>query len=304
MVGVDHAARHSSDLPQSMSAIVIGASGQVGRNLLDALRVTGREVYGTSWRHPSPDLLTLDLRDAKAVEACVRRLRVNVVYLSAALSNVDRCEAHPDESNAINVAPVKGLASMGVRIVFFSSDYVFAGASGPYCESDEVQPLSVYGKHKVLAERELPDDALVVRTTVVYGADPQRMNFVCRLVDGLRASKPFHVPVDQVGSPTYASNLAQAVVYLEHHGACGTYNVSGPTRVSRYEFAQEVARVFRLDGNLVRPTTTAEIGQVAPRPLNAGLVSKKAQSLLPFALLDYRAGVRRFYEETVAADGL
>jgi dTDP-4-dehydrorhamnose reductase len=139
---------------------------------------------------------------------------------------------------------------------------------------------------------------------VVYGADPQRKNFVCRLVDTLRSFKPLHVPDDQVGSPTYASNLAQAVVYLEQHGACGTYNVSGPVRVSRYEFAQEVARVFGLDGDFVRPTTTAAVGQVAPRPLNAGLVSKKAQALLPFALLDYRAGLRRFYEETAATDDL
>lgn len=283
-----------------MRALVVGASGQVGGQLMATLRSAGCDVQGTYWRHPSPGLAPLDVRDSEAVEECVRRTRADVVFLAAALSNVDYCERHPDESHAINVTPAQCLARAGVRVVYFSSDYVFAGDAGPYSESDPVRPLSVYGRHKLSAEEALPSDALIVRTTVVYGSEPQRKNFIYRLVDTLRAGKSITAPTDQLGSPTYAPNLAEAVVHLERTGLSGVFNVSGPERASRYAFAREAAAVFGLDADLVRPTTTSVLGQVAPRPLNAGLMTDKARGVLPFPLTDYHVGLRLFREAMAA----
>jgi len=279
-----------------MKALVIGASGLVGSHLLAALKEAGDPATGTYHAMAAPGLGPLDVRDAAAVTACFAADRPEVVYLPASLTHVDFCETHERESHAVNVGGVlnviRAAAAAGARIVYFSSDYVFAGDAGPYREGDPVSPLGVYARHKVEAERALPESALIVRTTVVYGYEAQRKNFVYRLRRVLSEGGEIKVPSDQVNSPTYAPNLAQASVALASTGKRGIYNVAGPVRANRYEFALEAARVFGLDPTRIRPVSTAELGQDARRPLDAGLVPDKAQHELAFPLIDYRAGLR------------
>ena len=277
-----------------MTALVIGASGLVGGALLDALNVAGSEAVGTYARHARPGLVPLDVRDAGAVRALADRTGAEVIYVPASLTNVDYCETHPEESYAINVDGVRHVAETGRRIVYFSSDYVFAGDRGPYRESDPVHPLCVYGEHKLRAEQALPAPALILRTTVVYGPEWQGKNFIYRLCSTLREGNRLRVPSDQVGSPTYAPNLARAAVALEQAGCTGIYHVAGPERVSRYEFARAAARVFGIDARLIDPIATADLRQAAPRPLDAGLISNKAAALLPFPLVGYRDGLQLF----------
>jgi dTDP-4-dehydrorhamnose reductase len=267
---------------------------------LVALRRSGHDAYGTYQRYAIPGLLPVDIRSRAAVGALVERLRPQVVLLPAALTHVDRCETHPEESIAVNVAPARCLAETGLRLVFFSSDYVFAGDAGPYRETDVAAPANVYGRHKLLAEEALPTDALIARTTVVYGVEAQQKNFVYRLLSTLGAGNTLDVPIDQIGSPTYAPNLADAAVHLIDAGARGIYHIAGPDRVDRYEFARAAARVFGLDEGLLRPVETRDLGQPARRPLDAGLVSDKAQALLPFPLIGYEEGLRRM-RETLAS---
>jgi dTDP-4-dehydrorhamnose reductase len=284
-----------------MTTLVIGASGLVGSHLVDSLRRDGEEVVGTSLRHPAAGQLSLDLRDGAAVKRCVESCRPETIYLPASLTHVDYCETHPEESLATNVTGVRHLVSAavawGARIVYFSSDYVFSGDAGPYSESDPVAPLSVYGRHKVLAEQSLTPDSLIVRTTVVYGREEQAKNFVYRLRGLLAAGREILVPGDQVGNPTYAPNLARAAAALARAGATGIYHVAGRERLSRYEFALEVARVFSLPADPIRPVATAELHQPAPRPLSAGMKVEKAQAELPFPLIGCREGLTLLREE-------
>jgi len=279
-----------------MTALVIGAGGMIGCHLMQALAEVGQEAQGTYWKHQIPQLAPLDICDSNAVQACVQQIVPNVIYLTAALSNVDYCETHPDESFHITVEGTRNVAATGIRLVYFSSDYVFDGEAGPYYETDCAHPLNVYGRHKLLAEQSLPPNALIIRTTVVYGAERQGKNFVCRLRQVLAGGQELHVPIDQIGSPTYAPNLARAVVALEQKEKCGLYNVVGPQRASRYEFALEAARAFGLDPDLIKPVNTQEMKQTAPRPLNAGLTPDKAQRELPFELVDYYAGLKHLAE--------
>ncbi len=279
-----------------MKTLVIGASGLVGSHLLAALKDAGDSAAGTYHSTPAPGLEPLDVRDEAAVVACIQAARPDVVYLPASLTHVDYCESHESESFASNVAGVRHVAqaaaAAGSRMVYFSSEYVFAGDAGPYRETDPVKPLSVYARHKVEAEQSLPGNALIIRTTVVYGYESQRKNFVYRLRRVLGEGGELPAPIDQVSSPTYAPNLARACVTLAKKGASGIYHVAGPVRANRYEFATETARVFGLDPARVRPVTTADLHQPAKRPLDAGLVTDKAQRELTFPLIDYRAGLR------------
>jgi dTDP-4-dehydrorhamnose reductase len=284
-----------------MTTLVIGASGLVGSHLVDCLGRDGEDVVGTYLHHPAAGQLHLDLRDGAAVRRCVESCRPQIIYVPASLTHVDYCETHPDDSLATNVTGVRHLVSAAAaqraRIVYFSSDYVFTGDAGPYSEGDPVGPLSVYGRHKVLAEQSLPPDSLIVRTTVVYGLEEQAKNFVYRLRGLLGEGREILVPADQVGNPTYAPNLARAAAALARSGATGIYHVAGRDRLSRYEFALEVARVFSLSGDPIRPIATAELHQPAPRPLSAGMKLDKAQAQLPFPLIGCREGLTLLREE-------
>jgi dTDP-4-dehydrorhamnose reductase len=277
--------------------LVIGGSGQVGEHLLRAL---GSDGVGTYFENAVPGLEHLDARDERAVARLLRAVRPEAVYLPASEPNVDLCEREPEATASMNVGIAESVsraaAGIGARLVFFSTDYVFDGAAGPYAEDDEPNPLSEYGRQKLAGERwalETPG-ALVVRTAVVYGWERQRKNFVVRLIEADRnGGAQWRVPVDQIGSPTYAPNLAAAVVELAHAGAAGIYHVAGPEPASRYEFAMEATRVFQLDNVEVEPVETTELAQDALRPLSAALYVDKAQAALTATtLLAYPAGLR------------
>jgi len=279
--------------------LVIGASGQVGEHLLHTLHARGLNATGTYFSHAVPDMEALDVRDAAKVLGLLKRVQPQVVYLPASLTNVDWCETNPAEGYAINVRGVHHVVQaaneIGARLVYFSSDYVFDGGDGPYREEAPVNPLCEYGRQKVMAEHAVAlhaREALIVRTTVVYGWERQGKNFIQRLCDTLRAGQTIRAPVDQIGSPTYAPDLASAAVELAQAGAHGVYHVVGSELADRYEFACEAARVFELDGRLIQAVKTDELKQTASRPLRAGMCIDKVSARLGRPLLSYRDGLR------------
>ena len=279
--------------------LIIGASGQVGEHLFRAARDAGFEASGTHHSRPVPGMQWLDICDQTEVQSLILKLPPAVVYLPASLSNVDYCELHPEEGYATNVVGVRNIVKtvndVGAKLVYFSSDYVFDGKNGPYYEDDPANPICEYGRQKLISEHYVAlhaRDYLIVRTTVVYGWERQGKNFLYRLLNTLKAGQTLRVPVDQVGNPTYAPNLARAVVELALSDAVGVYHVVGPERVNRYEFACEAASVFKLDRNLIQPVATSELGQTAPRPLNAGMVVDKVATKLTTPLMGYRDGLR------------
>lgn len=279
--------------------VVIGASGLVGRHILAAVADVGTDVVGTYYQCSVDGMSALDIRSSTSTEQLLKRLRPSVVFLPAAKADVDYCERHASESYAINVLGCRNVVAaanaVGAKLVYFSSDYVFDGQDGPYREDDPANPICEYGRQKLIAEQYVAlhaRDYLIVRTTVVYGWESQGKNFVHRLLKTLKAGQILRAPVDQIGSPTYAPNLAQAVVELALSDARGVYHVVGPDRVDRYTFAQEIALAFGLLANLVRPVSTKELGQLAQRPLIAGMVMDKAAARLRLPLVGYKDGLR------------
>ncbi len=283
--------------------LIVGASGLVGGALMAEFAGVG-EVVGTFHRFAAEGLHPLDVTDALAVAACVGRRAPRVVLQPASLTNVDFCETHPAEAWRINVEGTRHLAAAAAQVgavhVFFSSDYVFEGTAGPYSEDDPPNPQSVYGRSKWAAEqviRELNPDHLIVRTTVVYGWEQQGKNFVIRLLRSLDQGQEVRVPRDQVGSPTYAPDLARAVRELVQKSCRGIYNLAGGELVGRYDFALAAARTFGLRSDLIRPVATNDLDQPAPRPLQGGLKVDKALSLLEAPLLGYQEGLETMRKE-------
>jgi len=266
-----------------MRALVIGASGQVGAAVSACLTARGHSVFGTHAQTPVPSTRRLDFTDAAATERLIAETAPDWVFCSAGLTHVDYCEDFPDEAYRANrdaPATTAGVAARrGARL---------------YAETDRPNPLSVYGRSKLEGERavlQADAGALVIRTTVVYGPEPQGKNFVYQLLRRLRAGERMVVAADQRSSPTYNGDLAAASVELAERGVPGVIHVAGPAIVDRYAFARAACEVFDLDPDLVAPVPTAELRQRAARPRNAGLRVDRARALLTTLLRGPKEGL-------------
>lgn len=285
--------------------LVIGASGQVGEHLVRQLHNRGVDVIGTYWKHYLPGLIPLDICNIENVSGLLFQLRPDVVYLPAALTNVDFCELNPNLSYEINVLGICNVMRIvkqtAAKLVYFSSDYVFDGVNGPYSEEAPTRPICEYGHHKLQSEHYIAihlKDYLILRTTVVYGWESQGKNFVHRLVQDLRKNKNVRVPYDQIGSPSYAPDLAEIAIDLASSDVQGLFNVVGSGLVSRYDFAVVIAKSFGLNADLITPVSTSDLNQVAKRPLKAGMLPDKVQKTLGREVVDFSEGLKRMVNST------
>ncbi|MCU1253633.1 MAG: dTDP-4-dehydrorhamnose reductase [Edaphobacter sp.] len=270
-------------------SLLIGASGQIGSQMLRAL---GRERCLVTSRKSSSDTeLVLDLATLATladVEHIFDGYSIDAIYCLAGLTNVECCEDVPELAHNTNCRGPELLAQFAkarnLPLVYFSTEYIFDGNHGPYNEEDTANPLNVYGKSKWEGERAVLaacSRAVILRTTVVYGQDFGEKNYIYSLMRSLGAGKPMRVPEDQISTPTYNRDLAKAAIALVERGATGIFHVCGPERMDRLEFARSVAAFLGLDVNLLQGLPTSALGQKAPRPLSAGLSIAKLTRLHP-----------------------
>ena len=267
-----------------MRALVVGAAGQVGGALVERL---GDEVCaGTYFQEPFDGGYRFELGRSDAA-MLIASTKPDIVFVAAGMTHVNACEAAADDAFRVNRDGPAALASAahaeGARTVYFSTEYVFDGTDGPYAEEDATYPLSVYGKSKLAGEQAVAAEdknALILRTTVVYGPEEQGKNFVYRLVANLREGREVLVPHDQLSSPTYNRDLAAAAVALVQNGHAGVVHVAGPEVMSRVAFAERVAKALDLDPGPIRAVPTSHFGEdSAPRPLDAGLDVTRLQAI-------------------------
>jgi len=272
-------------LRNALKVVVTGASGFIGRQFLTAFQ--DYDVTGLCFSHPRPGLVAVDLRDADAVRSTLDNLQPNVIIHCAARPSADWCELNPQEARALNFAPTELLAKesarLGATIVFLSTDYIFDGTSGPYCEMDMPNPINVYGRLKLEGEqaiRAITPNHIIVRTTNVYGFDPESKNFLMAILPQIERGKHLNVAMDQCGNPTLVSDLCYVIRELVLKRATGTFHVTGPDLVSRLEWLEAAVRIFGLYYDLVSGVPTSELDQPAPRPKKSGLVSSRLQSFI------------------------
>jgi dTDP-4-dehydrorhamnose reductase len=283
-------------------SLVIGASGLVGRRLMAGLGQCGSAATGTYASHPAPGLRHLDISDPAQVAAALAELQPSRIYLSAALTHVDYCEDHPEVARRINVIGARNVAEearrRGAKLVFYSSEYIFDGADGPYDEDAKANPLSVYGRAKLEAEqviRDILEDALILRTTVVFGWDRDSKNFAMQIYDRVQKGLEMTIPDDQLGTPTWADYLSEVSLRLVKKEVSGVVNVAGKDTVPRTEFARALVRLFGGEPERVIAVTTASLKQKAERPLRGGLRTGKLRALLgeaPISLEEALAGLK------------
>lgn len=271
----------------------------------------GDELVTTYHARPLPGGRPLDVRDREAVQRCVAEARPNAVFLAVIThGGVDHDEAHPDEARAVQVEGSENVAraagQWGARVVFYSTDYLFDGTAGPFAEDDPPRPINVYGRVKWEAEQVIQSvaaDALILRTTVVFGWDSQSKNFAMQVWERLRSGTPMRVPDDQWGNPTLAQDLAEVSVRLLETGASGVFNVVGHDWLVRSDFGKAVAASLELDPGLICPVATVTLGQRAQRPLRGGLTTSKLERWLGSPRPGLEESLRRFRAQRLAASG-
>lgn len=284
--------------------LVTGANGQVGQELRHTLAPLG-EVIGVSREQ-------VDCSDPEAVRQMMRSQQPDVVVNAAAYTAVDRAESEPDLAQLVNATMPEVLAtaaqSQGAKLIHISTDYVFDGRqSRPYLETDGVNPLGVYGATKLAGEEAIRSACelhMIIRTAWVYGVQG-KANFVKTMLRLGKEREELRVVTDQIGAPTWAKDLAQAIATLLPQlkpETAGTYNYTSSGVTSWYDFAiaifEEAAAVgFPLQVQRVIPIATEEYPTPAQRPAFSVLNLKKTSALLGSHPPHWRQSLRKMLVE-------
>lgn len=274
-------------------ALIVGGRGQLGRGLA-ATAPAGIEIV-------SHDVDTLDITDRIAVGALVEAVRPDVLLNAAAYTAVDKAETEEAAAFAVNAAAVGILAEaargVGARFVHVSTDFVFDGAAGiPYAPDALTNPLSAYGRTKRAGEIAAGDDGLIVRTAWVYA--PTGGNFV-RTMLRLMAERPeVRVVADQIGTPTYAPDLAAALWAMAGKDARGLHHYTDSGAASWYDFAVAIQEEALAAGLLekavpVIPIATADYPTPARRPFYSVLDKSSTNAVLGAPAPHWRTNLRR-----------
>ena len=250
-----------------MKILVTGASGQLGMDLVPLLRLHDVVVPGRT---------KLDITNRDLLLGALHEIKPDIVINCAAMTSVDDCESQVDRAFAVNALAVRHLAEgcrqVGAHLTTISTDHVFDGTKiGPYNEWDPIAPVSVYGRSKAASERESGSAATIVRTSWLCGEfGPNILKTILRL---LATDELLTFVDDQVGHPTFTSDLAPVVRQLSLQRRPGIFHVTNQGAVSWFEFARAVATAAGADPGRVEPCATADLrpSRPAPRPANSVL---------------------------------
>ena len=250
-----------------------------------------------------------DVTNFEGLRSIFLKFSPKLVINAAAYTDVEGCERDRKKAWEVNVEGVENVASLcsefSCKIIHISTDYVFDGREGPYFEGDPPSPCNWYGETKLEGERALerfPLDYAIVRTSALYGFYRKgRGNFFGLLLDRLSRGEAVYGFVDQFTTPTWVEDLVEGIKMVVDKK--GTFHISGGEFLSRYDFAQKVAKVFGFDPALIRPLESTAAGFAAPRPLRGGLRIDKAEKALGYRPHSIEEALRSIKAERDAKDG-
>ena len=284
-----------------MRIVVTGGSGMLGHCLMRRA-CRQHQVWGSYHTHrvevPACSTFAMDVTDEAQAGDQLKALKPEVIIHTAALTDVDECERTPEKAKKINSEGTKITAriaeELGARLVYISSDYVFNGETGSYAEGDLPDPVNRYGESKLLAEQyaqQFCSRVLIVRTTIFGLKVPPIIGLMESLVDAMRRGGTLTRFVDQYFTPLYSGHFSEIVLQLIGMGATGIFHIGAPEKISRFAFAQEVAKIFAPGYSEIRPVPFKQIDGLARRPRDTSLISTAVQKRWGIKPPDLRAGL-------------
>jgi dTDP-4-dehydrorhamnose reductase len=261
-----------------MRAAVIGSNGQLG---YDLCRLLGQDAIPLTHQD-------IEITDISSIREVIGREKPDAVINTAAFHNVNECEENPQKAFLVNSTGAYNAARAakenGARYVYISTDYVFDGMKGePYAENDPMEPLNAYGVSKAAGEwltRNLQDKYFIVRTTGLYGVRVSRKgwNFVEMILNKAKQQDEVKVVTDKIHTPTYALELAEAIIKLLQTDEYGTYHITNEGQCSWYDFTKAIFENEGVETTLT-PVTSKDMPSKIRRPDYSVLENRNLKKL-------------------------
>jgi dTDP-4-dehydrorhamnose reductase len=284
------------------SLLVTGARGFVAGSLLQQAEARWSVHALSRGEQPAIPAATglrvhwhrLEGNERQSLTELFRSIHPDVVLHTAAMADIDYCEAHPEEARQANVEFTGRLAELcaaqGSKLVFCSSDAVFGGERAPYRETDGPDPLNFYALTKVQAEQLVADIApqsVIARLALVIGLPvvPGGNSFLEKMLAALRAGHEFALPADEVRTPIDVLTSGRALLELAAGPYAGIFHLAGNESLSRFELGRRAATRFGLDPQLIRGAAAVTMEGRAPRARDVSLDNAKARAQLSTPML-------------------
>ncbi|UVR20033.1 dTDP-4-dehydrorhamnose reductase [Bacteroides fragilis] len=277
-----------------MNILVTGANGQLGNEMQVLARENLQHTYFFT------DVQELDICDEQAVYAYVSEHKINIIVNCAAYTAVDKAEDNVELCDKLNnIAPgylARAAQANGAAMIQVSTDYVFDGTAHiPYTEEEPICPASVYGSTKLAGEQNVMDHcekAMVIRTAWLYSIYGN--NFVKTMIRLGQERDSLGVIFDQIGTPTYANDLAQAIFAAINKGVVrGIYHFSDEGVCSWYDFTIAIHRLAGIASCKVKPLHTADYPAKAPRPHYSVLDKTKIKDTFGIEIPHWEESLKR-----------
>lgn len=277
------------DMERLKKNLVFGASGLVGQSLMKHLPEKDTQGYGHSKQRPG--IKKLNILDHASLIQEIENQNPETIYWAVNFSGgVNRCEYSSVQSTEFHLDTTKTLVDIckksNIRLVFISTDYVFADSTVKRKETDSTYPLNVYGKLKLEAEKYIEKNLsqyIIGRTTNVYGWDPETTtpNFYMQMYRKFSKNESVSIPECLKGNPTFVDDLAQALISLVKNNDNGIFHLVGPENLSRIDWAKKIASSMEKKHELVKKSE--KFVNTPQRPLNLELSTEKFKSLHSFS---------------------
>lgn len=265
-----------------MKVLIIGASGLVGGNTFSLFKQLKYNVIGTYNKFQLPNLEYFDPFNKMHLRN-IEKKNFDAIIYNGALTNVEKCEIDPDLSHHLTFSSAKILIDFcsvnSIKFIYPSTDYVFDGLRGPYTENDNVNPINVYGKHKLKVEEYIQKKIkkyLIVRITNVYGNENRQKNFINSSIAKIKSEKSVSIKAanDQYSTPVCAQDISYLFDYFLKNNINGLYHFSSTDYMNRVQILQAISKVTKYKFNIIGLKTN-EMNQIAKRPLRGGLLANK-----------------------------
>lgn len=278
--------------------LITGSNGLLGQKLVKQLSKKNISFIATSkGKNRNSDCKdafysSMDICSVEDIKSVFDRFIPTHVIHTAAMTNVDECEEFPLECEKLNVEATQLLfeaaQKIGAHFQLLSTDFVFDGLKGNYSERDVPNPLSVYARSKVSAEKLVTTSRYlnysIVRTIILYGTanNLSRTNIVCWAKEALSKGEPMTIIDDQFRAPTWADDLAWACIRICSLNKTGLYHISGPEKMSIYDLVLRIAKFYSFSTEFLTKTDSLSLNQKAKRPPKTGFDLQKAQFELSY----------------------
>ena len=298
-----------------MRILVIGKNGQLGKSINKIVNASDdKNNYQQGNEFIFVGREELDLSSESSINHYFDRSnKFDVIINFAAYTAVDKAEKEQELANQVNHLAVKKLANIAneqkAKLVHVSTDYVFDGAGGkPYKETDKTNPINVYGKTKLAGEKALqalmPANAIIIRTSWVYSEYGN--NFVKTMLRLGKERNELNVVSDQIGSPTYATDLAGVILeiikskeFREENQTTQFYHYSNEGEISWYEFTKEIFKIAKIDCKVI-PITTRQYPTPAKRPRNTVMQNNKIARTFGMKIVDWKISLGLLFEKKLS----